>query len=504
MLLTTSYKSKPSLSASPIPGHPLAKRLVGCWLMNEGAGDVVFDSSFYRLDGTLASGVTRVGRGVSAASSSSIPVSSVESRVDLSTAGDLTIVFSLRSGGSSGAWHTIGFGDVAWTNYLLIRNDVDANQVQARLRGDSGNLLIVTSPGAISTAKFEALTLVKKGAVLHLYRNGVLVGSVGSQNYTIAANFNLGSALGPPTYGIDCEIEYSYIYSRALSASEIAWLYRQPFAMFDLSAGSELMYAAATNFVNLTGSASAQSSATAKVTIVGESEGIVSRKMWLKDALAAGMTANAFKLGTTLSLGWFWMRPGGCTALYRGPGMDQMDFGSILAVTESDAGSISPANYVSHNSNSTCFYVVRRFNQCGEQERTVAAAVKFSIDGSGDPAAAEPNKIFISRAETVNSDKIRLRWFYNTLEQKSGPRCFEIYYDDRSGQIDYENPIATVEYVGRRFYSYESDPLEAGRYLFAIRAGDVEGVENSSRAVHQIDVQAANPDAIEILSVVVH
>lgn len=189
------------------------------------------------------------------------------------------------------------------------------------------------------------------------------------------------------------------------------------------------------------------------------------------------------------------------SALYRGPGMDEMDFESILAVSESDADSISPANYVSHSSNSTWFYVVRRFNQCGEQERTTAAAVKFSIDGSGDPSSAEPNRIFSSRAETVEGDKVRLRWFYSTLEQKSGPTCFEIYYDDRSGQIDYENPIATVAYAGRRFYSYESDSLAAGRYLFAIKAGDAEGVENSSRAVRQIDVEAANPDAIDVLSV---
>jgi len=39
-------------------------------------------------------------------------------------------------------------------------------------------------------------------------------------------------------------------------------------------------------------------------------------RFWLREALFNGMTANAFKLGTTLSLGWFWLRIAGCSALY--------------------------------------------------------------------------------------------------------------------------------------------------------------------------------------------
>ncbi len=41
-------------------------------------------------------------------------------------------------------------------------------------------------------------------------------------------------------------------------------------------------------------------------------------KGWLREALFGGATCNGFKLGTVLSLGWFWSRVGGCSVLSRG------------------------------------------------------------------------------------------------------------------------------------------------------------------------------------------
>ena len=74
------------------------------------------------------------------------------------------------------------------------------------------------------------------------------------------------------------------------------------------------------------------------------------------------------------------------------------------------------------------------------------------------------------------------------------------HHDGRTGQIDYENPVATVAYTGRKFYRYESDALDAGRYLFAIRAEDAAGVENGSLAQSSVQLGAVNPDKVEILS----
>jgi len=222
--------------------------------------------------------------------------------------------------------------------------------------------------------------------------------------------------------------------------------------------------------------------------------------LWLKGALFTGMTANAFKLGTVLTLGWFWLRVTGCSVLYRGSSMEGIDFANILAVAETNACEISPPSYMQHNNSSIYFYVVRQVNNCGEQEYTLAAAVKVAIDVDGELAQPQPNSIFEVRGKQVASNKIQLTWFYCPIDQKSEPVRFKIYYDAGTGQIDYENSIATITYAGRIFYNYQSDTLNADRYLFAIKAEDNDGTENTSLDRISIQLNATSPDAIDILS----
>jgi len=223
--------------------------------------------------------------------------------------------------------------------------------------------------------------------------------------------------------------------------------------------------------------------------------------MWLKEALFAGMTANAFKLGTALSLGWFWLRVSGCSVLYRGESMEQTDFSDILTVAERDALEISPPGYVHHNSNSTYFYVVRRANNCGDQEYTLAAAVKVSIDSDGNLASPKSNNIFCAKIEQVFGSRIKLVWYYCPIEQGLKPAHFKIYWDGGSGEIDYENPIAVIRYAGQIFYSHLSDMLTAGKYLFCIKTEDAGGVEDGSYSLLGIQLDNKSPDSADILSV---
>jgi len=221
---------------------------------------------------------------------------------------------------------------------------------------------------------------------------------------------------------------------------------------------------------------------------------------WLKEALFAGMTANAFKLGTVLTLGWFWPRVTGCSTLYRGDSMEMIDFDNILDVGALDAEQIQTPEYLAHANRTTQFYVIRRANNCGNLEHTLAAAVKVSVDADGDLAQPGPNSIFEARTEQLAGSKVRLLWYYCPLDQNSEPACFKIYYDNGTGQIDYENPIATISYAGRKFYCYQSDSLEVGRYLFAIRAKDASGIEDSSLAKLAIQIAISSPDSIDILT----
>jgi len=225
------------------------------------------------------------------------------------------------------------------------------------------------------------------------------------------------------------------------------------------------------------------------------------RREWQKGALFAGMTAGAFRLGTALTLGWFWTRICGCSVLYRGGSMEQIDFANILAVGTLRASQLSPAGYVTHKSDTTYFYVVQRINGCGDEEYTLSAAAKVSINADGELARPQPNGIFGISARQAAKNKVQLVWYYCPLEQESEPVHFNIYCDEGGGQIDYESPVATIGYAGRKFYAYQSNELGAGRYLFAIKAEDAAGEKDGSLTKVEIQLNTTSPSAADIAGV---
>lgn len=221
---------------------------------------------------------------------------------------------------------------------------------------------------------------------------------------------------------------------------------------------------------------------------------------WLKEALFAGMTANAFKLGTTLTLGWFWVRVSGCSMLYRGFSMEQIDFKNILSVDEADAAEVSVPSYVQHNNDTSYFYIIRRSNSCGIEEYTLNAAVRVSIDVNGELAELQPSKVCKIKWQQVDGEKIQITWYYCPIEQQSAPAYFKVYYDAGTGQIDYENSVATIFYAGHRFYNYQSNALGAGEYLFTVKVMDIAGTEDCSFARRKVKLNTMGPDAVDILS----
>jgi hypothetical protein len=219
---------------------------------------------------------------------------------------------------------------------------------------------------------------------------------------------------------------------------------------------------------------------------------------WLKEALFGGQTANGFKLGTTLSRGWFWVRARGCRLVYRSGSMETIYFDNILTVTESQASEITIPGYLSHEPGQTYFYVVRCANQCGRIERTLLAAVKVSIDDEGGLQDARPNGVFGLDGKQKQDGKIEIIWGYNPIEQASNPKEMRVYSDAGTGEIDFQEPVAIVPYKGRRFYRYEDESQE-GRYLFAVRAVDAKNNEHSSTRKVSVEVHNEDVEAIEIV-----
>ena len=507
---------KPPISARLTPGHPLARSVVGCWPLREGSGLRVFDLSCYRNAGTLYGGVTwQPGKlGICLGFDEADDYISIPSSSGLDLPDDSwSIWLWYYLSDNSGTLYQYILSHGGWLatpsiNLFICESGQAglADKWKVGLVDDDGTQVEVVGDTAIGAdSKWHLLGVQRDKAAgqIQLWLDTVKDGFAADTDFAAVdrsdaleigrrSDGNAGRYYGGLIlYALKCE--------RALAKSEIVRLYREPFCMFEPVISCGLL----TPEITLSGKIDAATTLSGILALRCHGEwfkGLLEiEAKWLIGALFGGMTANAFKLGTVLSLGWFWMRRSGCSALYRGPSMSQIDFANVLAVAAQDAGSISPPVYVPHDGGSTYFYVIRRFNNCGYQERTLAAAVKVSMDAEGGLVEPQPNNVFASRARQVDSNKVRLTWYYCPLEQESEPACFKVYYDSGTGQIDYENAITTVNYEGRKFYSYQSNALDAARYLFAIRTEDAAGIENGSLAELGIQLRTTSPDAISIL-----
>jgi len=488
---------KPTRGLRLNKSHTLTRGLVGYWLMNEGAGIKVFDLSGNRNTGGIYNdfswgagkfGSALEGGGVNAyVSCGNSDILNVTDKLSMSfwinitdntTRQDIISRQVYVSDGDQGGYLLIYQGNVSPKRFNFTTRNNAQSKVQYNYSG---------------TDEWIHIVGVYDGTDNVIYVNGIEEGRAASVGIRSAPSRVLN--ISNSTYALNGLIDNVMIWNRALSASEIALLYRKPFCVFD-RASCNLKFQIS-NFKFLAGTVAGTSDVTALLNSIYCLSDI--ERIWVREALFNGMTANAFKLGTTLSLGWFWLRIAGCSTLYGGANMGEIDFVNILTVAEQNACEISPPSYISHSSGLTYFYVIRRFNNCGYQEHTLAAAVKVSIDSNGNLVEQQPNNIFSSKVEQVDINKIQLVWFYCPLAQKSQPVCFNVYYDNRTGQIDYQNPLATIGYKGRKFYSFQSSALEAGKYLFAIRTEDASGIENISLARLRIQLDTLNPDAIDIL-----
>jgi hypothetical protein len=252
------------------------------------------------------------------------------------------------------------------------------------------------------------------------------------------------------------------------------------------------------NIMLISGNINANSRLVGKLETINKTENL--EKTWMLDVLNNGMAGNAFHLGTAMSMGWFWMRNSGCKVLYRGRNIEEMDFPNILKTAHPDEEIISPPEFCEHDKLTSYYYVVRRFNKVGNPEKTISAAVRLALDANGDIEKNRPNSVLTSAAEIIEGDKVRLSWIYCPLYQKAKPSCFKIYFDNGSGQIDNENPISEIPYIGPKLYRFKSPTLNMGTHLFAIKVADSYGVEENSLAKIKVQIEVTRPMSLDIMS----
>ncbi len=397
--------------------HPLARGLVGYWLLNEGSGNKVGDLSGNGNTGTFTGTAPSWSAGKFG---SAVLLPGTDEHIDLNknfgfgatTGSPFTLLIWFNTSNTGVAGILIGRYD--GTTDLLQMGISTADNLRVAYGHSPFDTIVSTQTVQDGELHCGVFTF-SSGGVGNLYLDGVLVGTDASANnaFIDGTELHIGNRGGDNADPLDGLIDHAMIYNRALSASEIALLYREPFCMFDraswnlkfqisnfkfmagTSTALSSLSAIAKASLKISGTAAGTSAIDGSLGIMGESPPEMERS-WLREALFNGMTANAFKLGTTLSLGWFWVRVTGCSVLYRGESSSLVahrsslgvDFTNILVVFNLDTSdgsraTISPPSYIPHNSGSTYFYVVRRFNNCGYQEHTLAAAVKVSIGSNG-------------------------------------------------------------------------------------------------------------------------
>ena len=484
--------------------HPLARGLAGCWLFNEGSGSQAGDLSGRGLNIPVVGGTPQWTSGNHGWAMYFNNSDNEFLELDVSPVTDIPCTMMM--------WLCPDDGTQGHTYYsLYIANSGVTNQAWAVLLNydNNGEVSFITNislPGrAVST---KCLTAGRWHQIV-----GVVAGTNDRRCYVDGANKGTNSSYiavpsglnrisigrasdSTPGYYFPGKVGCVFIWNRVLTDSEIALLYREPYAMFDMAGRTKCLSFHVTE-VPLSGSIIAQASLCGELTTTCKTEKL--GKTWLLDVLNNGMTGNAFKLCTTLSMSWFWMRSDICGALYRGSSLEQIDFTHILKTAEPGAETISPPDFCEHENDSDYFYVLRRFNKSGQEEKTIKAAVKVSIDSIGDIKINHPNSIFTSSVEIIDGDKVQLSWFYCPLKQESRPECFKIYFDNASGNIDYENCIAVIEYTDQNHYCFVSSSLGEGTYLFAIKAVNSDGNENNSSEHIKIQISNSSPSSVEVI-----
>lgn len=586
MLIKTSSRIEPPVAAGPNPGHPLARRLVGCWLFNEASGRVVHDASGHHLDGDFSGGPLwscgPFGRAISFDGSDDWI--SMGDCLDLGT-DDVTVLAIVKYSAAAqpDEWGGVRFGAIAGKGHLdgagrgygLSVNN--ANQIYWQVRNQGSNFT-VASDNALNDGQYHmAVGVCDRDTTtgMRLYIDGLRQTatnnptSIDGNDLNGSRAFAIGSRQGEDDGGWFWDfagtIAAVYVWKRVLTESEIRQLWRDPFVLFARRRSVAMAVAPGGAFVDCAGSTGGQStavaslcvsrdlsasthavtSATMALQVVRDLSGVCAASTtllatlqttgvvllsgaiggvsglqaalsvlasqaafdampqtetpWLREALFHGMTSAAFKLGTVMTQGWFWVRRNGCAVVYRGANLGEIDFSRILCVVEPEVREFSLPAYLSHAPGSVHCYLVRRFNSCGYQERTEAAAVTVRIAPDGKLAKPSPNSVLGLGAEQVGPGKLRLTWFYGPLDQNATPERFHVYSDGGSGPVDLQNPVATIPYRGPRFYAYESNVPGDGLYAFVITAESADRIESPPSPNVSCQVRSLPLDVVKIL-----
>lgn len=225
------HAQKPYLGTLLNTSHPLARGLVGYWLMNEGVGNKVCDLSKNNNAGTFGGdtfwGAGRFGPTTVYGGTDDIINCGTEKVLQPTS---VTLIVSLTRNTQADSHGTIAAQTDGSKGYAMYVTQTTRELWWAHSRNWAVNSTgyFVTNPAIVALAYDEF-------AGTRVYADGMLIdtdGNTGALDYDAGTVFTIGMRLDSVGLDFAGRVDFVIVYNRALSHQEIAQLYRDPFCMF--------------------------------------------------------------------------------------------------------------------------------------------------------------------------------------------------------------------------------------------------------------------------------
>ncbi len=233
---------KPFLGRPINWAHPLAEGLIGCWIMNEGSGNKAFDLTKNKIDGTLIN--MEESDWIAEKDGFALDFDGTDEYIDCGThplfdisgsmlwsaeiwintindviAGDGSLLLKIHESGNYGTWDK---------GIRLTDNEF------AEVHVFDGASKDATGSTALNDGLWHQVVGTFTGPAIELYVDGILIAETaasGTFNFTTPVFDIAHDAAGASEY-FQGKVELVRLYNIALSIHQVAWLYREPYTMF--------------------------------------------------------------------------------------------------------------------------------------------------------------------------------------------------------------------------------------------------------------------------------